>query len=234
MIQTIEVDVAGQAFSAWLALPSRPRGAVVVCHGGGGLGAHERRQLERLAGLGVAALAPDLFGEPLVDRERAVAMIRGLVSDPARLRARVGAALRVVVERAGVSATRSAAIGHCFGGTAVLELARSGAEVAAVIAFHGGLAAPVPAAAGTVRARVLACCGADDPFAPREQRAAFADEMTRAQADWQLHVYGGAQHGFSVPDGPSRPGCAYHEAADRRSWRAAVGMLDEAFAAGDP
>jgi dienelactone hydrolase len=79
MIQTIEYEVAGRAFPAWLAVPTAPRGAVVVCHGGAGLGAHERALLERLHALGVAALAPDLFGEPLTDKERAVALIRGLV-----------------------------------------------------------------------------------------------------------------------------------------------------------
>jgi dienelactone hydrolase len=204
---------------------------VVVCHGGAGLGPHEQSQLERLSAIGVAAIAPDLFGEPLVERERAMAMIRGLVAAPARLRERVRSALHLVLERAGVPAARTAAIGHCFGGTAVLELARGGEEVAAVVSFHGGLAAPEPASRGVVRARVLACCGAEDPFSPREQRAAFADEMTRAGVDWQLHVYGDAQHGFTVRgiDPAKSPGCAYQERADRRSWRAMIAMLDEVF-----
>jgi dienelactone hydrolase len=231
MIQTIEYEVEGRAFVAWLALPPSARGAAVVCHGGTGLGAHERTQLARLHALGVAGIAPDLFGEPLVDRARAVAMISGLVATPGRLRARVAAALGVAIDYARVPARRTAAIGHCFGGTAALELARSGSDLAVVVSFHGGLGAPEPASAGGVRARVLACCGADDPFVPREQRLAFAKEMTQAGVDWQLHVHGGAQHGFTVADpNPPRHGCAYNELADRRSWHAMVGMLDEAFA----
>jgi dienelactone hydrolase len=99
------------------------------------------------------------------------------------------------------------------------------------VSFHGGLGAPEPASPGVVSARVLACCGEQDPYAPHEQRVAFADEMTRAGVDWQLHVYGGAKHGFTIPDIDSTkfPGCAYHQRADRRSWRAMMGMLDEAF-----
>ena len=224
MIETI--DVAGR--TAWFARPNgSPRGAVVVCHGGGGLASHEREVIERLAGLGYAALAPDLYGE-----KPSMEMIRALVADAPALRGRVIAAVEWIRAHALPSegtGTRVAVIGHCFGGTAALEAARSGADLACAVAFHGGLGSPAPAEPGAIRARVLACCGAADPFCPREQRTAFEDEMTRAGAQWQLDVHGGALHGFTVR-GVERPGCAYDELADRRSWAAMLALLDETIA----
>jgi dienelactone hydrolase len=216
MIETI--DVAGR--TAWFARPNgSPRGAVVVCHGGGGLAPHERHVIERLAGLGYAALAPDLYGE-----KPSVELVRALVGDPPELRGRVNAAIDAVRMHG-----RVALIGHCFGGTAALEAARSGADLACAVAFHGGLGSAAPAGPGAIRARVLACCGAADPFCPREQRTAFEEEMTRAGAQWQLDVHGGALHGFTVR-GVERPGCAYDELADRRSWAAMLALLDETIA----
>lgn len=196
------------------AIPEAPRGAVVVCHGGGGRAPHESEVVQRLAALGYAAIAPDLYGGP-----PSIELVKALVTEPTELRRRVLAAVDAMRVHG-----RVAVVGHCFGGTAALEAARSGADLACVVAFHGGLTAPVPAS--TIRARVLACCGAADPFCPREQRLAFEDEMTRAGASWQLHVYSGAQHGFTVR-GIERAGCAYDERADRASWAAMVALLDE-------
>ncbi|HSN26059.1 MAG TPA: dienelactone hydrolase family protein [Kofleriaceae bacterium] len=227
MIQEIESD--GRA--AWLARPEQAaRGAVVVCHGGGGLAPHEREVIERLAALGYVAVAPDLFGERPADRAGWMAMIQALVGEPTELRRRVLAAVSLLrhVARDAEDEARIAVIGHCFGGTAALEAARSGADLACAVAFHGGLATAAPAE--RIAARVLACCGAADPFCPREQRAAFEDEMTAAGASWQLHVYGGAQHGFTVR-GIDRPGCAYDERADAASWQAAIALLDETIRA---
>jgi dienelactone hydrolase len=201
------------------AIPGSPRGAVVVCHGGGGLAPHEREVVDRLAAMRFAAVAPDLYGAP-----PSVELIKALVAEPTELRRRVLA----VVDAMRVHG-RVAVIGHCFGGTAALEAARSGADLACAVAFHGGLAAPAPGQPGSIRARVLACAGAADPFCPRDQRSAFEDEMTKAGASWQLHVYGGAKHGFTVKgiDKSGRPGCAYDELADRASWAAMTALLDE-------
>lgn len=221
MIQEIEID--GRA--AWLACPEKaaPSGAVVVCHGGGGLAPHEREVCERLEALGYAAVAPDLFGERPADRAGWMAMIQALVADPRELRRRVLAAVDAMRVHG-----RVAVVGHCFGGTAALEAARSGADLACAVALHGGLATRAPAE--RIAARVLACCGAADPFCPREQRLAFEDEMTATGASWQLHVYGGAQHGFTVR-GIERPGCAYDERAARASWAAMTALLDETIRA---
>jgi dienelactone hydrolase len=183
---------------------------------------------------------PDLFGEAFSDRARGLVVIAALVDRPALLRARVQSALQRLAMHAGIEHSRVAAVGHCFGGLAALELARSGAGIGAVVSFHGGLSAREPARpAGDdqrVRARVLVCTGADDPYCPRDQRAAFEDEMTRGGVDWQMHVYSGAQHGFTLrsDESPARPGCAYHERSDHRSWRAMIAFLDESLGAPTP
>jgi dienelactone hydrolase len=230
MLDTYSYEVDGRSFEGVLATPTTHpvRGGVLFFHGGGGIGDHERDRVRRLAETGYVAFAPDLFGEVFADRARGMAVIGELVAQPASLRARVEAAWRRLGAHDAV-AGRTAAIGHCFGGLAALELARSGADVRAVVSFHGGLAAREPARPGEVRARVLVCTGADDSFCPRDQRSAFEDEMTRAGVDWQVHVYGGARHGFSVPgiDPARHPGCAHHEASDRRSWQAMLELLEE-------
>jgi dienelactone hydrolase len=233
MIKDTQYEVEGRRLSGVVATdekqaPTR-RPGILVLHGGGGVGAHEHGRLEQLAGLGYVAFAPDLFGETFTDRAHGMAVIGRLVSEPATLRSRLEAAWRRLVSEPGVDAARTAAMGHCFGGLAALELARSGADVRAVVSLHGGLAVREEACAGDLRARVLACAGAEDPFCPREQRAAFEDEMTRAGADWQLHVYARAKHGFTVRgiDPVKHPGCAYDEASDRRSWQATRALFDE-------
>lgn len=204
---------------------------ILVFHGGGGLSDHERERVQRLAALGYVALAPDLFGEVFADRARGMAVIGELVAEPTKLRARTAAALAALAARDDVDPARIGAVGHCFGGLAALELARSGADVRAVVSIHGNLATRAPAKPGDVRARVLACSGADDRYCPRDQRVAFEHEMTAAGIDWQHHIYGGAQHGFSVPgiDPAKAPGCAYHALADQRSWRAMVELFGEAL-----
>jgi dienelactone hydrolase len=230
--QTIEYVSAGRGFAGFFFEPAADAAAalpaVMVLHGGAGIGEHERERARRLADLGYIAFAPDLFGEAFASRERGIAVITALVADPHALRTRLGDALAAVRAHPRVDGARVAAIGFCFGGLAALELARSGADVRAVVSFHGGLTTRAPAEAGAVKAKVTVCTGADDPFAPREQRVAFEDEMTRAGADWQMCVYGRAVHGFTerTPEGkPPRPGCAYDEAADRRSWAVAREVL---------
>jgi dienelactone hydrolase len=206
------------------------RPGVLVLHGGAGIGPHERARAVRLAELGYAVFVPDLFGEVFSSREQGIATITALVGDPPRLRSRLGAALAFLGASPGVDPARLAALGFCFGGHAALELARSGASIRAAASIHGGLKSPAPAAPGEIGASILVCAGAADPFVPREQRQAFEDEMTAARADWQLHLYAGAMHGFSErpPAGARpRPGVAYDEAADRRSWGALLQLLRE-------
>jgi dienelactone hydrolase len=122
-------------------------------------------------------------------------------------------------------------MGYCFGGGAVLELARSGADLSGVVSFHGNLDTSNPADAKQVKAKLLVLHGANDPNVPPAQVAAFEDEMRAAGVDWQLVVYSGAVHGFTNPANASDPstGLAYDARADRRSWQAMRAFFDETF-----
>ena len=235
MFESLEFEAAGRVLRGFLAVPERivggPRGGALICHGGSGVQSHEREQLERLARLGFVAFAPDLFGEALTDRAHGMRLIGALLADPESLRSRVVAALDVL--RARVTGERLVAIGHCFGGFAALELGRTGVDVRAVVCFHGRLATAASVGTGTMKARVLVCSGADDPFSTLDERASFEAEMTAAGADWQHHVYGGVVHGFSV-EGIVGPGCAYHSSAARRSWAAATALFEEVLGSPSP
>jgi dienelactone hydrolase len=219
---------------AWDDAAPGPLPGLLLVHGGAGLDDHARGQARRYAEHGYAVLAGDMFGEGVAGhRERVMACLTGLRDDPERLarRARAGlAALAGCPQASG----RLAAVGFCFGGLAVLTLARSGADLAGVVSIHGSLATPRPAQPAAVRARVLACHGALDPHVPMADVARFAEEMDHAQADWQLIMYGGAMHGFThsraVPG--AMPGVAYDERADQRSFLAARTFLAQALESG--
>jgi dienelactone hydrolase len=138
------------------------------------------------------------------------------------------AALACLRTQPSVAEPKLAAIGFCFGGLAALELARSGATLRAAVSFHGGLVTRAPAETNAVRASILVCTGVADPFVTRQHREAFEAEMVRANADFELQLYAHALHGFTER-GIQRPGSAYHEAADRRSWRAMQALLAHTF-----
>ena len=148
-----------------------------------------------------------------------------------RWRARAQAALDALSAQPGVNRAKLAAIGYCFGGSTALELGRSGAQLSAIVSFHGGLEAPRPDDAKNIPAKVLVCHGADDPLMPPEQVAAFVAQMRATPVDWQLCSYGGAVHSFTNPDADKlgNPALAYNAAADRRSWAAMVSLFEEAF-----
>ena len=203
------------------------RPAVLVSHEGSGLDQHARGIAEKLAALGYIAFALDYFGDgkrpPLEQAQKRMGV---LVEDPG-LTARIAqAGLDVLLGQAAADADRVAAIGYCFGGIVSLELARTGADLKAVVGFHPGFTPPRPADSAKIRASVLMCCGTEDPFATPEDRLAFEAEMREARvADWRLELYGGVKHSFTNPaaDEFGMPGFGYDAYADRRSWSA---MLD--------
>ncbi len=234
-LDTTSVDYAdGEVrLTGWLAHdPDRSdrRPGIVVFHGGAGLDEHARDRTRRLAKLGYVAVAADLYGDEVRGRrDRILRTINEFVDDPLQLRRRAAAAVDCLLSHPLVDG-RSAAVGYCLGGMAALELARSGAELAAAASIHGTLHTKRPAAPQSIKAKILVCHGALDPHVPTAQVTAFADEMTAAGADWQLNVYGGALHGFThEPAGPPQPGVAYHAVADARSSAALRLWLDEAF-----
>lgn len=199
-----------------------------------GIGTHSVACAERLAALGLVVLVTDLYGEGKTapDVPQAIELMNALRADTSRWRARAEAARTALAQHDAVDPSRLAAIGYCFGGTTALELARTGADLSAVISFHGGFPNERPEDAINIKARVLVCHGAADTLVSLTQLANFERDMRQASVDWQVHVYGGAAHGFTNPEliGAGLPDLAYHEAADRRSWAAMLGLLEDAFA----
>jgi dienelactone hydrolase len=210
-----------------------PRPSIVLFPDARGIGDHAIECAQRLAGLGFVVLVADLYGEgrKAVDVAQAREWMTELRSDVARWRQRAHAALGALARQDMVRASEMAAIGYCFGGTTALELARSGAPLRAVVTFHGGLASPRPEDARHIKAKVLVCHGAADRLVPLTQLAGFADAMGQTQVDWQVQIYGGAEHGFTNPeaDAPDIPDHAYNRTADTRSWRAMLDLFEEVF-----
>jgi dienelactone hydrolase len=212
---------------------SGKRPGVLVAPEGGGLVDLTKSIARRLAEAGYAAFAMDYYGDgkQLADRNEVMPRINAFMAEPSTIRARAAEALRVLASQPETDSDRLAAIGYCFGGTTVLELARSGAEVKAVVGFHSGLGTTRPAEAGAVRAKILTCIGFHDPIIPAEQRLAFEKEMDAAGVDWRMNVYGGAGHSFTNPTvgDLGMPGFEYHKVTDRRSWAAMLDLFDEAL-----
>jgi dienelactone hydrolase len=213
------------------------RPAVLVIHQWTGLSEYEKRRSRMLAELGYNVFAADVYGAGIRPQPPESGKEAGkFKGDRELFRARLMAGLEVLKGDERTDGERVAAIGYCFGGTGVLEMARAGAEVAGVVSFHGGLDAAEGMAAkeGGVRAKVLVLHGAADPYVPGEQVAAFEKEMTAAKADWQLVSYGDAVHSFTHKEAgdDASKGAAYQEAADRRSWEAMKVFFAEIFAKG--
>ncbi|HTV53143.1 MAG TPA: dienelactone hydrolase family protein [Steroidobacteraceae bacterium] len=211
-----------------------PRPGVLVFPDAFGLGKHALSRAERLAGLGFAALACDLHGERRVfgDLDEARKLISVLRGDVSRTRARALGGLQALQARTEVDPGRIAAIGYCFGGSMALELARSGAALAATVGFHSGLATTAPEDAKNIRGRVLVCIGADDPGIPLEQRNGFEAEMRSAKVHWQMTLFGGVVHSFTDPEADrlGRPEFARYDAtADARSWQQMCALFSEVF-----
>ncbi len=206
---------------------------ILVIHDWSGVGPYVRERAEQLAGEGYVAMAIDIYGqgnrpESMEERARTAGSFR---SDRELMRARARAGLERLKADPRVDGDRIAAIGYCFGGGAALEMARSGAPLAGVVSFHGSLDTPRPADMKAFRGKILVCHGADDPHVPPEQVAAFLKEVKEAGVDYQFIMYGGAVHSFTqrAAGGDPSKGSAYHEGADRRSWRAMMDFLAEIF-----
>ena len=231
--EEISYEVEGTTMIGHLALPDGDdvRPCVLVCHEGPGMSDHARSKADRLAALGYVAFALDYHGggTVLTDRAEMMGRISAWLGDPTQTRVRVRAGLAILLAQPRADATRLGAIGFCFGGTMCLELARSGADVKAVVGFHSGLGTARPEDASNISGKILVCIGADDPMIPEAQRAAFQDEMRAANVDWRLNLYGGAVHSFTN-EGADAMGMAaikYHKPTDERSWRAMLDLFDE-------
>lgn len=209
------------------------RPAILIAHQWKGLTDYERRRARMLVELGYVVFCADIYGKGVrADNPKDAAALAAIYkADRPLLRNRVNAALQQLRKSPVADPRRVAAIGYCFGGTTVLELARSGAGVAGVVSFHGGLSTPSLEDAKQIKGRVLALHGADDPYVPPAEVAAFEDEMRRARVDWQLVAYGGSVHSFTMKEAgnDNSKGAAYNEKADQRSWEAMKVFFAEIF-----
>lgn len=206
---------------------------VVVIHQWMGVTDHERKVSDDLAGLGYVALAADIYGEGVRPKDAAEAgkLAGSFKGDRALYRRRIAAAIETLKAQQGVDASRVAVIGFCFGGTGALEAVRAGLPVKGAVSFHGGLDVPAGHAASPISAKVLVCHGADDPFVPAKDVAAFQEEMRQAKADYVFVAYAGAVHSFTQKEAgnDNSKGAAYNEAAHRRSWQHMQDLFREIF-----
>lgn len=208
------------------------RPAVMVVHAYGGCSAFEQERARSLAQLGYVGFAADLYGKGVYSADPAVAMqlMQPFLDDRSLLLRRLTLALAALQEQPEVDGNRIAAIGYCFGGLAVLDLARSGAPVAGVASFHGMLDRPDRIPLHEISSKVLVLHGWQDPMVPPEHVLEFAREMKQCEADWQLLCYGTAVHAFTNHAVNDRArGLQYDPAADRRSWTALRTFLSELF-----
>lgn len=234
--QAVEYRHGDTVLEGYLAYSDRVQGkrpGVLVVHEWYGLGRYPKARADKLAELGYLAFALDMYGKGILARDNdQAAQLAGIYKgDRQLMRGRARAGLEVLGKHELADTGRLAAIGYCFGGTTALELARSGADLAGVVSFHGGLATPDPADGKNIRGKILVLHGADDPLVGEEEVLAFQEEMRQGGVDWQMNTYGGAVHSFTNPDAGNNPlqGVAYNEKADRRSWDAMQRFFAEIF-----
>ncbi len=236
-IQTrlVDYESGGHTFEgmlAWDDAISASRPGILVAHTIAGRSAHEEGRAKRLAEMGYVGFAMDVYGKGTqttdVDRNRA--MMDALRDDRPELQARLLAGLHCLREQPEVNEASTAAIGFCFGGLSVLDIARTGADVAGVVSLHGIFVPPGNTGDNTIKAKVLALHGWEDPLATPEEVIGLANELTSMGADWQIHAYGNTTHAFTNPVADDwEDGKQYNADADRRSWEATENFLAELF-----
>ncbi|WP_022900087.1 dienelactone hydrolase family protein [Humibacter albus] len=215
-----------EGYVAHDAAAPEPRPGILIVHDWLGVGPNVELRAQMLARLGYVAFAADVYGADVrPSPEQASALAGQYYGDLPLLRARVKAAYDTLVELPQVDETRIAVIGYCFGGSAALEFARTGADVRGVVSFHGRLLTHEPSDADAIRAKLLILTGGADPAVTDDDIHAFQDELRGApNVDWQVVTYSGAPHAFTVP------GDRFRAVADARSWRAQLDFFDEIFA----
>ncbi len=236
VVEYSDGDVVLEGFVAWnpkIVAEQKVPGVLVV-HQWMGLTDYEKGRCKQLAELGYVAFALDIYGKGIRPDNPADAGKQATIfkSDRALYRHRLNLGLKQLRTVAGVDGDSIAAIGYCFGGTGVLELARSGADIDGVVSFHGGLDSPTPADGKNIQAKILVEHGADDPFIPADEIEAFKKELNDADVDWQMNIYSGTVHSFTQPMAghDNSVGAAYNQQSDHRSWASMKDFFKEIFA----
>ena len=210
----------------------KKRPVVLVSHAWGGRDDFAIQKARQLAKMGYVGFALDLYGKGVQgsNKDENRALMTPLLEDRLLLQARMDTAVEVASAQPESDASKVGAIGYCFGGLCVLDLARTGSKVAAVVSFHGLFTPPNNTAGRKIHSKILVLHGYDDPMAAPETMVALASELTEAQADWQIHAYGSTVHAFTNPAAADPEfGTVYSADADKRSWRSMTDFLKDAF-----
>lgn len=229
--ESVVYEIDGQPYEGYFA---RNEGfgdqqpIVLLIHDWDGIDAYEQRRVEMLAERGYAAFAADLYGQGVRPStvEESQAESGKLYQDRAAMRQRLSAGLAQAQQMTGVDPARAVAIGYCFGGAAVLELARAGADVDGVVSFHGGLETPEGQDYSETTSPILILHGGNDPVAPMSQVSALVDELNTAGVDYDIEIYGGVKHSFTKWSANSESS-QYDADADIKSWDALLAFLDK-------
>jgi dienelactone hydrolase len=235
--KTVEYqDAKGAALEGYVVYDDKitgPRPGVIVVHDWRGLTDYTKRRATMLAELGYIAFAADIYGKGVhlttpAEWMKEIGIYKG---DRPLFRQREHAAYDAFLQVPQLDTARVAAIGYCFGGTGVIEMAKDGLELKGVVSFHGGLDAKPIAPGKSIKTKVLALCGADDPYEPAADFAAFEDQLRTNKVDYQIVKYSHAVHAFTDPevDALNQPGAKYNAAADVRSWQAMKDFFTEIF-----
>lgn len=236
VLEEVSLDHGDTTLLGRLAVPGADRAwpcpVVLIFPSALGLGEHALESTREFAAAGYMALGVDMYGGgasgSYADAESTGGKFDALTRNPGLLRARVNAWLDKAKTLPGADPNRIAAVGYCFGGLCVLELARSGADLRAVVSYHGILKTAEPAAPGTIKAHVVAYCGGKDPYAPLADIDGLRDELEAAGASYQITTFGGVEHSFTDPRAVNieRPGIAYDETAHRVSRAGTLGLFE--------
>lgn len=234
--KTVEYKKGKDTFEGVLVYPDNVKGKVpgiLMIHNWMGVSDETKKQATRMAELGYAVFAADIYGKGVRPKnvEEAGKLAGTYRGDRPLFRERLQLGLEILRGQKEVDSSKLLAVGYCFGGTGVIELARAGADVKGVVSFHGGLDSPTPADGKNIKAKVLALHGADDPYVKAEDLAAFEQEMRESKVDWQLYKYGNAVHSFTEMSAgnDNSKGAAYNAAADARSFEAFKDFAKESF-----
>lgn len=234
LVEYKDGDTVLEGFVAYDDAKTGPRPGVLVIHDWTGLGDYAKRRAKMLAELGYVAFAADIYGKGIrpTDPKDCAAEAGKYKADAVLHRRRVTLGFDQLLKQKNVDAQKTAAIGYCFGGTTALELARSGSPVTGVVSFHGNLVTKAPAKEGEVKAKVLVCHGADDPYVKPAEVDDFKHEMDVAKVDYSLISYPGAVHSFTKKEAgdDKSKGNAYDEAADKKSWADMQAFFAKLFA----
>jgi len=237
--ESITYKADGVTMKGFLAYDDAIKGkrpGILVVHEWWGANEHARNSAKKLAALGYTALAVDMYGDgKTADHPKTAGEFATAVRSNLPLMAkRFNAAMKVLMKQKTVDPKKIGAIGYCFGGSVVLEMARQGANLKGVVSFHGQLNTQSPAKVGKVKAKILVLTGADDPMVKSESIEAFKKEMTAAKADYKVVVYPGTKHSFTNPDADEIAKkfgipVAYNATADNESWQAMQAFFKSVF-----